>query len=49
MFNFLDISNFFRDFAWGLLLLIFLAVSRIELGTWLSPWGQPGVPGSSAR
>jgi simple sugar transport system permease protein len=49
MFNFLDISNFFRDFAWGLLLLIFLAVSRIELGTWLSPWGQPGVPGGSAR
>jgi simple sugar transport system permease protein len=37
MFNFLDISNFFRDFAWGLLLLIFLAVSRIDLRTWLSP------------
>ncbi len=36
MFNFLDISNFFRDCAWGLLLLIFLAVSRIDLGGWLS-------------
>lgn len=32
MFNFLNISDFFRDFAWGLLLLIFLAVSRIEFG-----------------
>ncbi len=37
MFNFLNISNFFRDFAWGVLLLIFLAVSRIDLRTWLSP------------
>lgn len=37
MFNFLDISNFFRDFAWGLLLLVFLQVSRIDLRTWLSP------------
>lgn len=30
-FNFLDISNFFRDCAWGLLLLVFLANSRIDL------------------
>lgn len=30
MFNFIGISNFFRDCAWGLLLLIFLAVSRID-------------------
>ncbi len=35
MFNFLDISNFFRDFAWGLLLLIFLVVSRVDLRCWL--------------
>jgi len=27
MFNFLDVSNFFRDCAWGLLLLLFLAMS----------------------
>ncbi|MGH6861238.1 MAG: ABC transporter permease [Phyllobacterium sp.] len=31
LFNFLDISNFFRDCAWGLLLLLFLAVSRFDL------------------
>jgi simple sugar transport system permease protein len=35
MFNFLGISDFFRDCAWGLLLLIFLAVSRIDLASWL--------------
>lgn len=35
MFNFLNISNFFRDCAWGLLLLIFLAVSRVDLRSWL--------------
>ncbi|WP_119308581.1 ABC transporter permease [Cohaesibacter haloalkalitolerans] len=34
MFNFLNISNFFRDFAWGLLLLIFLAVSKFDLRVW---------------
>ena len=32
MLNFADISNFFRDCAWGLLLLIFLAVSRFDMG-----------------
>ncbi len=31
LFNFMDISNFFRDCAWGLLLLVFLAVSRFDL------------------
>ncbi len=31
MFNFLNISNFFRDFAWGMLLLAFLAVSKFDL------------------
>jgi simple sugar transport system permease protein len=36
-FNFLNITNFFRDCAWGLLLLIFLAVSRIDVARWLSP------------
>ena len=30
-FNLLDISNFFRDCAWGLLLLCFLASARINL------------------
>ncbi|MCW2309008.1 ABC transporter permease [Rhodobium gokarnense] len=42
MFNFLNISNFFRDFAWGLLLLIFLAVSRFDFRTLLSPQTKPG-------
>jgi simple sugar transport system permease protein len=31
-FNFLNITNFFRDCALGLLLLIFLAVSRVNVG-----------------
>ncbi len=31
-FNLLDITNFFRDCAWGLLLLIFLASARVNLG-----------------
>lgn len=29
--NFLDVSNFFRDCAWGLLLLLFLATSRVSI------------------
>jgi simple sugar transport system permease protein len=29
--NFLELSNFFRDLAWGLLLLLFLAVIRYDL------------------
>jgi simple sugar transport system permease protein len=35
LFNFMDISNFFRDCAWGLLLLLFLAISRIDLRAFL--------------
>ena len=31
MLNFLNFSNFFQDFAWGLLLLFFLAVVRYDL------------------
>jgi len=31
MLNFLDVPNFFRDCAWGALLLIFLAFGRYEL------------------
>lgn len=31
MLNFADLSNFFRDCAWGLLLLLFLAVGRVSL------------------
>ena len=34
MFNFLNVSNFFRDCAWGLMLLLFLAVSRFDLSAW---------------
>lgn len=34
-FNFLALSNFLRDFAWGVLLLAFLAVMRVDLsGYW---------------
>lgn len=29
--NFADLSNFFRDFAWGALLLLSLAVTRVDL------------------
>ena len=31
LFNFMNISNFFRDMAWGVLLLLFLLSSRIDL------------------
>jgi simple sugar transport system permease protein len=31
MFNFVNFSNFFRDCAWGVLLLIFLATTRYDL------------------
>lgn len=31
MLNFMDVSNFFRDCAWGALLLLFLAFGRYEL------------------
>ena len=36
LFNFLNMSNFFRDCAWGMMLLIFLAVSRFDLRKWFS-------------
>jgi simple sugar transport system permease protein len=36
-FNLLDISNFFRDCAWGLLLLLFLASARINVSSYFSP------------
>ena len=42
--NFADLSNFFRDFAWGALLLLFLAVTRLDLSAfWRS--GRPAPPG----
>jgi simple sugar transport system permease protein len=44
-FNFLDISNFFRDCAWGLLLLLFLASSRIDLKAF---WPQASHKGTAA-
>jgi len=37
LFNFMNISNFFRDLAWGVLLLALLAFSRVHLGAWLAP------------
>ncbi len=33
MLNFADVSNFFRDCAWGALLLAFLAISRYDIGS----------------
>lgn len=37
LFNFMNISNFFRDLAWGLLLLALLASARVNIGIWLKP------------
>ena len=37
MLNFADFSNFFRDCAWGLLLLIFLAISRFDVRSFFAP------------
>lgn len=37
MFNFLGLSNYFRDCAWGLLLLLFLASSRFTLSHFFLP------------
>lgn len=34
LFNFMDISNFFRDLAWGVLLLVFLAQSGFDPKAW---------------
>ena len=40
--NFADLSNFFRDFAWGALLLLFLAVTRFDPSAlWRSSAGRP--------
>lgn len=35
LFNFMQFSNFFRDCAWGLLLLLFLANTRIDWGAYV--------------
>ena len=37
MFNFMGLSNFLRDFAWGLLLLGFLALARVNPLAFLRP------------
>ncbi|WP_422071068.1 ABC transporter permease [Tranquillimonas rosea] len=34
LFNFVGLSNFFRDFAWGALLLLFLAFSRVDFSSY---------------
>lgn len=41
MLNFSGLSNFVRDFAWGALLLTFLAVSRYGLVGFLFPGNRP--------
>lgn len=41
-FNFLALSNFFRDLAWGVLLLAFLAISKADLAAyWSFAWRHP--------
>lgn len=35
LFNFMNISNFFRDLAWGVLLLALLASARMHFSYWL--------------
>lgn len=40
-FNFLNITNFFRDCAWGLLLLLFLGSSRIDFRAWRGTLRRP--------
>lgn len=45
MFNFLNVSNFFRDCAWGMMLVVFLAVSRFDVKAWISAQ----VPGRRPR
>lgn len=45
MLNFADLSNFFRDCAWGLLLLVFLAIGRYDIG---SLFRLPGRAGTSS-
>lgn len=46
MFNFLDVSSFFRDCAWGTMLLIFLVVSRFDYRTFFR--NRPGSSGSAS-
>lgn len=49
MFNFLDASNFIRDFAWGLLLLVFLGTMRYDIKSFFRASGIPNIPNSSIR
>ncbi|GMB79270.1 ABC transporter permease [Shinella zoogloeoides] len=42
--NFGGLSNFVRDFAWGLLLLTFLAVGRHDIAGFLSPGRRSQTP-----
>ena len=42
--NFGGLSNFVRDFAWGLLLLTFLAVGRYDIVGFLSPARKSNTP-----
>ncbi|MGQ3214150.1 MAG: ABC transporter permease [Shinella sp.] len=42
--NFGGLSNFVRDFAWGLLLLTFLAVGRYDISGFLSPGRRSQIP-----
>ncbi|MDB5553652.1 MAG: sugar transporter permease [Rhizobium sp.] len=42
--NFGGLSNFVRDFAWGLLLLTFLAVGRYDVVGFLTPKGRLNTP-----
>ena len=42
--NFGGLSNFVRDFAWGLLLLTFLAVGRYDIVGFLSPGAGRNTP-----
>ncbi|KXF75703.1 sugar ABC transporter permease [Paramesorhizobium deserti] len=37
LFNFMNISNFFRDLAWGVLLLVLLASAQVHIDYWLRP------------
>jgi simple sugar transport system permease protein len=46
MFNFIGVSNFFRDFAWGLLLLLFLAFSGFRFKTFKIFQSRTGAPSS---
>lgn len=42
-FNFFGFSNYFRDCAWGLLLLLFLASSRLRVGNLSFRRARPGI------